>query len=327
MYLVLSTLIMPMLSLTSFDAFINLIQQQGNISQMLSNMFLPGAGSYFFNFVLQTAILKNCEDILRIYNLIYYLWGTKSLPKTSPLEKLKACELSLFYFEYEYSYMLTILAICITNSLFSPLILLCCLFYMIFKHLVDRYVIMYIYGHVSEGACKGVLTSNFKSHRKLVTLICSLVMSIMAIYHGSMTLFFGIRIKANAWFIMHTVFSGLAFMGIMGVWFMYFTKNTTAKTFIKQRIFKPIKNLFISKTNRDRIISREEEKEAEEYQEFGKSEAIYYGTSSNVMSSFKVEGPNSQEVIERMNRAYEPPFKYFVNEIEADQNQVGTQLN
>ncbi|KAF0978666.1 hypothetical protein FDP41_002486 [Naegleria fowleri] len=321
-YLVLSTLIMPMLSLTSFDAFINLVQQQGNISEMLSNMFLPGAGSYFFNFVLQTAILKNCEDILRVYNLIYYLWGTRYLPKCSPLQKLKACELSLFYFEYEYPFMLSILAICITNSLFSPLILFCCLLYLFFKHLVDRYVIMYIYGHVAEGACQGVLTNNFKSHRKLISLLCSLVMSIMAIYHGSMTLFFGIRIKANAWFISHTVLSGIAFTGIMVVWFTYFTKNTTAKDFIRQRIFKPIRNIFLTgsiTSNTNGSLNEDQEIRARP------GEPHYYnsyGSDHNSKVSFSTLTKPNDELLEQMKRAYEPPFKYFINELEADRQQV-----
>ncbi|KAG2392209.1 hypothetical protein C9374_012461 [Naegleria lovaniensis] len=319
-YLVLSTLIMPMLSLTSFDAFINLVQQQGNISEMLSNMFLPGAGSYFFNFVLQTAILKNCEDILRVYNLIYYLWGTRYLPKCSPLQKLKACELSLFYFEYEYPFMLSILAICITNSLFSPLILFCCLLYLIFKHLVDRYVIMYIYGHVAEGACQGVLTNNFKSHRKLISLLCSLVMAIMAIYHGSMTLFFGIRIKANAWFISHTVLSGIAFAGIMAVWFTYFTKNTTAKDFIRQRIFKPIRNFFMTGS-----ITSYSNGSLNEEQEFKAGDTHYYrsyGSDQNSKVNFSTLTKPKEELLEQMKRAYEPPFKYFINELDADKQLV-----
>jgi len=150
-------------------------------------------------------------------------------------------------------------------------------------------------------------------------------MSIMAIYHGSMTLFFGIRIKANPWFISHTVLSGLGFMVIVIVWFTYFTKNTTAKAFIKQRIFKPIRNLFVSVTPTfvtNVIPEVIQDEESEEQASLFYFSPLSYGSGetlgSKIRATFSTK-KTSKELRDKMNRAYEPPFKYFVNEIEADQ--------
>ncbi|KAL9658270.1 hypothetical protein ABK040_015593 [Willaertia magna] len=332
LYLAVSTLIMPMFSLTSFNTIIvNLVNAAGDIKGLLNNMFLPGAGVYLLNYVLQTALLKNFEDILSLYNIIYYFYGLRRAPNCSPLEKLKACELTLFYFEYEYPYMLTIVAICIANSLFTPIILCCGLLYLIFKHLVDRYVIMYIYGHLQTNACKDVVTSNFKSHKKLVHLISTLVIFILIIYHGCLALFFGIKISSMPWVIPHMVIQIITTLAVTIFWFFYYTKNSAAKAFLQQRFLKPLKNIYTTfKLNRQKQEIQESSPVITDttslqstnnpsllIPESVKAQIVVepksnYGTNS--FSSTDISKRKEEEWKNRIRRAYEPPFKYFSNE-------------
>jgi signal transduction histidine kinase len=105
-YLTLSTLLMPAALLTSFDAVINYFVNTDDVQNLFMKMFLPASGAFFINYVVQTALLKNFEDIIRVFNICLYFWGIRSWPQISPREKLQACELSQFYFEYEYPFML-----------------------------------------------------------------------------------------------------------------------------------------------------------------------------------------------------------------------------
>ena len=88
--------------LTSFDAVITYLKDGHQLRAMFRKMFLPASGAFFLNYVLQCVLLKNFGDIIRIVNLFKYMWGMRTWPNITPKEKLLACELSEFYFEYEY---------------------------------------------------------------------------------------------------------------------------------------------------------------------------------------------------------------------------------
>ncbi|KAL0484465.1 11 TM domain-containing transmembrane protein [Acrasis kona] len=241
-YLTLSTLLMPAALLTSFDAVINYLKNQKELEKMFNRMFLPASGAFFINYVLQTALLKNFEDIIRAFNIILYFWGIKSWPQVSPREKLSACELSEFYFEYEYPFYLSVMTMVMTYSVTSPVILFSGLWYILFKHLVDRYVIMYIYGHKKRFAAnKGVLSFDFKSHQKQVRSINQLVIIMLTIFVASMTIFFSTRVRGTgAALLPHAIACGLLTLFLIGVNIAYFT-SLNFRYWFKQKIYYPLK--------------------------------------------------------------------------------------
>jgi hypothetical protein len=130
-----------------------------------------------------------------------------------------------------------VLTYCVT----TPIILVCGLWYMGFKHLVDRFVIMYIYGHKKRFAAnKGVLSFDFKSHQKQVRSINQLVIVMMCIFVGSMTIFFSTRVRGTMMLLPHAILSGILLLVLICVFIGYYT-SLNFKTFFFQRIWYPLK--------------------------------------------------------------------------------------
>jgi hypothetical protein len=112
---------------------------------------------------------------------------------------------------------------------------------MAFKHLVDRFVIMYIYGHKKGFAAnKGVVSFDFKSHQKQVRSINQLVIVMMSIFVGSMTVFFSTRAKGNIMLLPHAIACGLLLFLLICVFIGYYT-SLNLRTFFFQKIWYPLK--------------------------------------------------------------------------------------
>lgn len=71
--------------------------------------------------------------------------------------------------EYEYAYMLSIMSIAIAYSVFTPIILISALLYLCIKHVTDRYILYFIYGHKSIP--RSILTSDMHSHHKVSVML------------------------------------------------------------------------------------------------------------------------------------------------------------
>jgi hypothetical protein len=140
MYFVMSTLVLPALLLSSLDGIISYFKEDASLRGALAKMFLPTSGAFFINYILQNAILKNTEDLIRTEDALWYIWKTRINIHRRPLtlaEKLKVAEFSDFSFEGEYARTLSIVALGLSFGLFSPIIMICTTFYLIVKYYVD----------------------------------------------------------------------------------------------------------------------------------------------------------------------------------------------
>jgi hypothetical protein len=294
-YLVLSTLLMPSMLLTSFDAVLTYLKDKENIRQMFTKAFVPASGAFFINYVIQSALLKNFGDIIRVVNILNFVWGVKHWPYTTPKEVLKACELSEFYFEYEYPYMISVLAMVLCYSVFCPVILFMGLAYMILKHLIDRYVIMYIYGH-KKHAARGVLSFDFKAHKKQTDLVSQLMLMNIVIFLMAMTIFYATKVQGSSALLPHTIIVA-TFLGVVTlVWLLEYANTISVLSFFKTRF---IQLLGINSTAevQHSLLSQEE---------ISKSQ---YGSGDDV-KEFMTYSELDIYADPRFIRAYEPPFSF-----------------
>src|SRR3989338_2630918 len=90
-------------------------------------------------------------DAMCLTTFALYLWRTRILlykhKELTPREKLEAAELYDLRIEREYGFMLSVMGISLAYGLISPLIFGAALLYFIIKHIVDKYVVAYTYGH------------------------------------------------------------------------------------------------------------------------------------------------------------------------------------
>ncbi|EFC40403.1 predicted protein [Naegleria gruberi] len=145
-YVVLSTLILPVLLLTSLDGVIRYFEQfshsvsgsgDSNWQALFDYLFLPQSGAFFINYTIQYSLLGCFVDMIRLKDLIIYFYlRFKSVTEE---EKENATKISEFDLPLEYGYMIAFFGIILTFSVFVPLILPIGFFYFIVKHLIDRY--------------------------------------------------------------------------------------------------------------------------------------------------------------------------------------------
>jgi hypothetical protein len=145
-FLILMVLLLPSLGLTSAKALIERVVQTSDQSFRWQCLFPVDNGAFFINYVLQSALLGNAMELLRIPELVLYFLTTIFYTRT-PAEYEAARQQILFDFSFGVRYPRILLIFCmvVSYSLSCPLIAPCGLLYMILKHLVDRYNIFYVY--------------------------------------------------------------------------------------------------------------------------------------------------------------------------------------
>jgi hypothetical protein len=287
--------------LTGFDAVITYLKDGHQLRTMFRKMFLPASGAFFLNYVLQCVLLKNFNDIIRVVNVFKYIWGMRSWPNITPKERLQACELSEFYFEYEYPYMINVIAMTLCYSVFTPLILIFGLAYLVVKHLVDRYVIMYIYGHKPQAA-RGVLSFDFKAHRKQTNLTIQMMTLSMFIFVFALTIFFATRVHSSS-VLPHTIIVGLLLGVLAIVVFFEYMKSIPFLEFIKYKIMWCLGFSFTEPTKIDPVSANTE---------------ILHATTDleDVKQVSPTGGSNDYSIFfdENFIKAYEPPFRTVIVE-------------
>lgn len=100
-------------------------------------MFSVASGAFFISYILQYALLGNTFDLIRIGDTLFYLY--KKYTAITPRDHQECSQLAEIDTYTEYSYLISVLAIIISYSVLSPLILPCGLFLLMFKYVVDRY--------------------------------------------------------------------------------------------------------------------------------------------------------------------------------------------
>jgi hypothetical protein len=241
-YLIISTLILPTILLSSISALVNyFIAFNGNVGAALALLFVPSSGTFFINYILQKALLKNVMDIIRIDLLIYHAIRSRFTDYTkyyiyyamccflpwcyhrhdkfvlhrfmSPRQRLHVAEFSwnALFLDWEYPYLLSVAGIALVFSLFSPIILCAATLYFLLKFYVDRYVICYHFGHRVRQPC--VKSSNFLALRKTVFQLMRIIIGTTIMFCVYLVFFFATKIAGDNKYIIHTVFCAI-FLGI-----------------------------------------------------------------------------------------------------------------
>lgn len=144
------------MALTSLKALLSLSLDD------LENVWEEGGlypnGSFFVEYIIQAAFLGNICDLWRGPELLL-----EKVNKTRALTRLDledAETVPPFKFGYEYQYFLLQFTITIFYSSVVPLIIPCGLFYLVLKHYVDKYNLLYYYPKAPDS--KNQLTSKLK---------------------------------------------------------------------------------------------------------------------------------------------------------------------
>jgi hypothetical protein len=144
LFLLLMVLVLPSLGLTSAKALVESFASGKKFRWKC--LFPVDNGAFFINYVLQSALLGNAFELLRLSELIIYFYYTLVMTK-SAAEYENARQQILFDFSFgvRYPRFLLIFAMVVSYSISCPLIAPCGLLYMGLKHLVDKYNIYYVY--------------------------------------------------------------------------------------------------------------------------------------------------------------------------------------
>ncbi|XP_071165946.1 calcium permeable stress-gated cation channel 1-like [Mytilus edulis] len=144
-YLLLMVLILPSLGLTSAEALFQWFVMDLQKTIRWKCVFLPGNGAFFINYIITATFIGSALELLRFSELFMYafhLCMTRSNAEKTAVIKSVIRE---FQFGIQYAWMLCIFCVIVVYSIPCPLIAPFGLFYMIFKHAVDRYNIYFAY--------------------------------------------------------------------------------------------------------------------------------------------------------------------------------------
>lgn len=144
-FLLLMVLILPSLGLTSAKALFEWIVMGESRSLQWKCIFLPGNGAFFVNYIITAAFIGTALELLRFSELFVY--GIRLLFARSMAERAAVRKAVLWDFQYgiQYAWMLCITAIIVGYSIPCPLVCPFGLVYLLFKHVVDRYNIFFVY--------------------------------------------------------------------------------------------------------------------------------------------------------------------------------------
>jgi len=151
-FLLFMVIILPSVGLTSLRGFIEAIVTTANVTNGTSNytfqwscIFLPDNGAFFVNYVITSAMIGTALELMRISELIVYAVRMCLARSTAETPSVRRATLYEYPFGFNYGWMLLIFALTATYCVVSPLITPFGLFYLVMKHLVDRYNIYYAY--------------------------------------------------------------------------------------------------------------------------------------------------------------------------------------
>jgi hypothetical protein len=221
--------ILPTFWLASIDGLIALYYA-GTLHDMFTRLYLPAAAIFFVNFLIQRTLLKGVVDMLRLQDVVLYLWYIRRRfwgKILTPMERLKAAELGDFNIEREYVFMLVTFVIIFIYSLYSPIILLCGFFYIFVKHYIDRYVVLYVYGHkaaINEMKKQGsnpteMFKTDFSTHHKRVELVSKIFVFDIFLFFAFLAIYFGNKSITNTGFIAHCVIMAIMAALSLGIMF------------------------------------------------------------------------------------------------------------
>jgi len=108
-------------------------------------IFLPDSGAFFVNYVITSAFIGSGLELIRVPELLWYgccLLLSRTEAESGAISRAVAVE---FRFGEQYARMLLILSMVVMYSISCPLITPFGLVYFVFKHLVDKHNLAFVY--------------------------------------------------------------------------------------------------------------------------------------------------------------------------------------
>jgi hypothetical protein len=192
LFLLFNSVLLPALSLGSINALLGRFEQQircgqpltsneaiqghgskllsdaeSNIkcgSSLLGTVFLQGSGSYFVVYVIHLACLTNTSQLLRIPERLYFSYARRVA--VTAQEKEEAQKNWPFEIGQQYALILEAFAVCVVFSTSVPLILPVGVVCLAFRHLVDKYNILYVW----RGQIRGARSVSVRAHELLLMI-------------------------------------------------------------------------------------------------------------------------------------------------------------
>lgn len=143
LFLLLMVIIWPSLGISSVRVFIANMITQGKFPW--DCLFPVETGSFFVNYTIQAGFLGNIMELLRIPELLVYLWSRAIARSRAEKDTASRYVVWDFAIGMRYPRFLLIFAMVVIYSMSCPIITVAGLIYMIIKHLIDRYNIYYVY--------------------------------------------------------------------------------------------------------------------------------------------------------------------------------------
>lgn len=143
LFLVLMVIIWPSLGSASLKIFLIKMLNRGDFPW--NCLFPVNIGSFFVNYTIQNAFIGNIMELLRLPELLIYLWYMATARSRAEVDTASRYVVWDFSIGVRYPRFLLIFAMVVTYSVSCPLITAAGLVYMIIKHLIDRYNIYYVY--------------------------------------------------------------------------------------------------------------------------------------------------------------------------------------
>ncbi|RWS28245.1 CSC1-like protein 2 isoform X5 [Leptotrombidium deliense] len=142
-FLVLMTVILPSLRLTSLITLLRKLVVERKIP---ITSITTGSGALFTNYVIQSALLSNALELLRVADVFQYFFFFIFFSLTIAEVKFTSEKvLSEIQFGVHYSRMMLVVFIVATYSITTPIITPFGLLFMVLQHAIDRYNIYFVY--------------------------------------------------------------------------------------------------------------------------------------------------------------------------------------
>lgn len=134
-----------------FNVLSAIIEHPGSAVELLADS-IPARQNFFINYIMLSAFMLQALGLLRPIGFILFVLRMKFFSKTSK-DREELQKPSTFSFHTHYASHLNILAITITFSSLSPVLLLFGLLYFLFALIVDSYTLKYVSVPPHDGGC------------------------------------------------------------------------------------------------------------------------------------------------------------------------------
>ncbi|GAB1603921.1 CSC1-like protein 2 [Argonauta hians] len=148
--LLITVLLLPSLGLTMMD----FLQDFHVIETNMQCIFSMANNMLFVNYVIVSALTSTGLELLRISELLRYLWRYITVRSPAKRRILRNYDHNEFDFGEQYAWVLALFSVVITYSIIFPIISVFGCLYIILKHCVDRYNLYFI--HEKSSVHKGI---------------------------------------------------------------------------------------------------------------------------------------------------------------------------